>query len=312
VGKYGPDEDDVVEQGGVPLRLPGWARLPGWLPALGWRPSRGAAILGIAGLIVGLAAGYALGYRHLGQAVRPSRATAAGATPSAAAGSAPPDPAASAAGPGAYSSSLGIAGISGLAQTGGTCSVQRGRELQVGVEVINLSGTAVTLGQVRPILPLGGLRPVSQQWAPCGAISASWQAADGGTIVLTRPSTGQVEAAGAAFLPPGGTAWLSVTFQVLVACPRPLPVQFSVRYQENGRTDTAQLPGFPDLGQVTYTGCKGSSLNQLGEARGRSRSTLGLDRTVADRTIDLLCDRLRQQVGRRLLVVQAAARAILG
>jgi len=39
----------------------------------------------------------------------------------------------------------------------------------------------------------------------------------------------------------------------------PLPVQFSVSYQENGRTDTAQPPGFPDLGQVAYTGCKGSS-----------------------------------------------------
>jgi hypothetical protein len=140
--------------------------------------------------------------------------------------------------------------------------VQRGRELQVGVEVINLSRRAVTLGQVRPILPLGGLRPVSQQWAPCGAISSSWQAAYGGTIVFIRASTGEVEAGSAAaatVLPPYGTAWLSVTFRVLVACPRPLPVQFSVSYQENGRTDTAQLPGFPDLGQVTYTGCQGSS-----------------------------------------------------
>jgi hypothetical protein len=171
---YEPDESDVVEQGGAPLRPPRRARRPRWLPALGWRPSRGAAILGIAGLIVGLAAGYALGYRHLGQAVRPSRATAAGAVPSAVAGFAapvypPPPPG----GP-AYASSPGIAELSGLAQTGGACSVQRGRELQVGVEVINLSGTAVTLGQVRPALPLGGLRLVSQQWAPCGALSPSW------------------------------------------------------------------------------------------------------------------------------------------
>jgi hypothetical protein len=256
VGKYGPDEDDVLEHGGAPLRLPGWARLPRWLPTLGWRPSRGAAILGLAGLIVGLTTGYALGYRHLGQAGRLSRATAAGAAPSAAAGSAPSG------GPGAYSSSLGIAGLSGLAQTDGACSVQRGRELQIGVEVINLSGTAVTLGRVRPILPLAGLRPVSQQWAPCGAISSSSQAADGGTIVIIRASTGELQggsAAGAAVLPPFGTAWLSVTFRVLVACPGPLPVRFSVSYQENGRTHTAQLPGFPDLGQVTYTGCKGSS-----------------------------------------------------
>jgi hypothetical protein len=257
-----PDEGDVVEQGGAPPRLPGRARRRRWLPALGWLVSRGGAILGIAGLIAGLAAGYALGYRHPGQAVPPSRATVAGAVPSAEAGFAapvypPPPPG----GP-AYAANPGIVELSGLAQTGGECSVQRGRELQIGVEVINLSATAVTLGQVRPILPLGGLRLVSQQWAPCGALAPSWQAADGGMIVFVKSSTGVVEVgsatpAGAAVLPPNGTAWLSATFRVLVACPSPLPVQFSVGYQENGRTHTAQLAGFLDLGQVAYTGCKG-------------------------------------------------------
>ena len=79
--------------------------------------------------------------------------------PAVAGSAASPGSAASADGPGAYSSSLSIAGVSGLAQTGGACSVQRGRDLQLGVELINLSGTAVTLGQVRSILPLGGLRP---------------------------------------------------------------------------------------------------------------------------------------------------------
>jgi hypothetical protein len=259
VGTYGqgPDEDDVVEHGAAPLRLPGWARRPRWLPALGRRPSRGAAILGIAGLIVGLAAGYALGYRHLGHAVPPPRATAAGTVlPGVARAAAPPGLAASADGPGAYSSSLSIAGLSGLAQIGGACSVQRGRDLQLGVELINLSGKAVTLGQVRSILPLGGLSPVSQQWEPCGAIPASWQATEGGSFVFINSSTGEVETGSSTVLPPNGTAWLSVTFRVLVACPGPLPVQFSVSYQENGRTGTAQLPGFPDLGQVTYTGCK--------------------------------------------------------
>jgi hypothetical protein len=255
----GHDEDDVVEHGSAPLRLPGWARRPRWLPAFGWRPSRGAAILGIAGLVVGLAAGYALGYRHLGQAVAPSRPTAAGAVPSAVTGSAvPPDSAASPGGPGAYSSSLSIAGLSGLAQTGGACSVQRGRDLQLGVELVNLSGTAVTLGKVRSILPLGGMLPISQQWAPCGAISSSWQATEGGSFVFIDASTGKVEAGSSTVLPPYGTAWLSATFRVLVACPGPLPVQFSVGYQENGRTRTAQLPGFPDLTQATYTGCKSS------------------------------------------------------
>jgi hypothetical protein len=44
-----------------------------------------------------------------------------------------------------------------------------------------------------------------------------------------------------------------------VTCPRSLSVQFSVGYRENGRTGTAQLAGFLDLGQVTYTGCNGSA-----------------------------------------------------
>ena len=289
VAMYEPDEDEVVEQGGARPRLPGWARRPQWLPSLGRRPSRAAAILGIAGLTIGLAAGYALGDRHLGQAARPSpatppRATPPGATPPGATppGAIPPGAAAADAVPSAvagfaapvypppppggpaYSSNLGITVLSGLAQTGGACSVQRGRELQVGVEVINLSETAVTLGSVRPILPLGGLRLVSQQWAPCGALSPSWPAADGGMIVFIKSSTGVVEVGSttpgsAAVLPPNGTAWLSATFRVLVACPSPLQVQFSVSYQENGRTDTAHLAGFPDLAQVTYTGCKGSS-----------------------------------------------------
>ena len=67
---HGADEDDVVEQGGPPLRLPEWARRPRWLAGFGGRLSRGAALFGLATLIVGLAAGYALGDRHSGQASR--------------------------------------------------------------------------------------------------------------------------------------------------------------------------------------------------------------------------------------------------
>jgi hypothetical protein len=91
---HGADEDDVVEQGGPPLRLPEWARRPRWLPGFGGRLSRGAALFGLATLIVGLAAGYALGDRHSGQPPRPA--------PSAA--SAPPVP--------------GADDLFGLAQTG--------------------------------------------------------------------------------------------------------------------------------------------------------------------------------------------------
>jgi hypothetical protein len=53
---HGPDEDDVVEQGGRPL-LPEWARRHRWLPSPGGWLSRGAALFALATLIVGLAAG---------------------------------------------------------------------------------------------------------------------------------------------------------------------------------------------------------------------------------------------------------------
>jgi hypothetical protein len=76
VATDGPDEDDVVEQGGPPLRLPDWVRRPRWLPRLGGRLSRGAALFGLATLIVGLAAGYALGNRHSGHPPRSAASSA--------------------------------------------------------------------------------------------------------------------------------------------------------------------------------------------------------------------------------------------
>ena len=261
---YGAGEDDIVEHDGGPLRV----RRPRWLPAPHWRPSRGAAILGAAGLIVGLFAGYALGYG------RPPGTTAGNAAPSAVPASASPSGSpAQAGGFGAYAPAQGIAGFAGtvIDQTAGACSVQHGRELQLGVEVINLSSTTVTLGQVKPILPMGGLRALSQHWAPCDAISSSWLIAGGdGTVTIIR-AAGQSVAPGMPpgatklgdalqgddVVPPGGTAWFSVTFQVLVSCPKPLPVQFSVSYRGNTRQGTARLQGFADLGKVSYTGCAG-------------------------------------------------------
>jgi len=253
----GPGEDDIVEHDGGPLRVPGWAR-PRWLPALSWRPSRGAAILGVAGLIVGLAAGYALGYGRLARSGQPA-GTAAVPGPAIAHATPPTE----SEGFGTYAPALGTAGLAGAAvnQTAGACSVQHGHDVQLGVEVINLSATTVTLGPVKPILPLGGLRAVSQQWAPCDAVSPSWLIAGGDGIVTIVRAPGGTRLGDPLHsddvVPPGGTAWFSVTFQVLVSCPSPLPVQFSVSYQASTGAGTARLPGFPDLGTVSYTGCAG-------------------------------------------------------
>jgi hypothetical protein len=214
---------DVVEQGG--RRFPSL----NWRPP--WRPPRWAAILLAVGLVIGLAAGYAAGYH---QAPRN-----ASATPTASASPASPVPALA---PqivikGTAIQGTGTVFADGLAltQDTGRCSVQAGRELQLGVQVTNSSTEPIGLLAIRTVFPLGGLKVVSQQWAPCGA-------------------TGAVQVP--VILGPGDSTWLSVTVEVLVACPAPLPVQFAVSYTYAGKAATITLPGFVDLGQVTYTGCR--------------------------------------------------------
>jgi hypothetical protein len=201
---------DVVEQGGRHF------------PSLNWRPPRGAAILLAAGLVIGLAAGYAAGYRQA-----PRNASSPAASP----GSASPAPALTTGTP------VPFAGGPALTQATGTCSSQSGRELQLGVQVTNGSAAEIELGLVHAVLPLGGLRVISQQWAPCGALDV-----------------GQVPAA----LGAGNSTWFSLTFQVLDNCPGALPVQFTVDYTTAGASAAASLPGFPDLSQVPYTGCAGA------------------------------------------------------
>jgi hypothetical protein len=215
---------DVVEQGGRRF-FPSL----NWRPP--WRPPRGAAILLAVGLVIGLAAGYAAGYH---QAPRN-----ASASPTASASPAPPVPAPA---PQIVIKGTAIQGTGSvfadglaLTQDTGTCSVESGRELQLGVQVTNTSTEPIVLSRIRTVFPLSGLKVVSQQWAPCGAIGA---------------------VRGPVALEPGDSTWFSVTVQVLVACPAPLPVQFTVNYTYAGQAAIVTLPGFPDLGQVPYTGCR--------------------------------------------------------
>jgi hypothetical protein len=214
---------DVVEQGGRRI-FPSLNR-----PSMNWRPPRGAAILLAVGLIIGLAAGYAAGYRQA-----PRNATALPATTSVHTRWTATAPLQTVIKGAAITGTVLTGGLA-LTQDTGTCSVQSGRELQLGVQVTNRSAEPIGLGRIRTVLPLSGLKVVSQQWAPCGAIGA-----------VQVPDT----------LGPGDSTWLSVTVQVLVACPAPIPVQFAVGYTYAGQAATVNLPGFPDLGQVPYTGCR--------------------------------------------------------
>ena len=198
--------DDVLELGGRRRRVPRW------------RPASATLVPGIVALLAGLAAGYAAGARHAGEHA------------------APPSPSRAAAPAKPFS-----AGGFPLSQSGPRCSVQTGRELQVGLQITNLSPAAVRLRRVEVRLPLGGLKVTSQAWGPCGELPA----ADGAPGSLRPPALGR-----------GASSWFTVTFQVLVRCPQPLPVQFTLDYDQLGRRAAIRLPGFPDLGQVPYSGCR--------------------------------------------------------
>jgi hypothetical protein len=200
------DGDDVLELGGRRRRVPRW-----WLPSA-------ALVPGVVALVAGLAVGYAVGARHFGEhaaAPLPSRAAAPAAPFS--------------------------AGGFPLSQSGLECSVQTGRELQVGLEITNLSAVAVRLRRVEVVLPLGGLKVTTQAWGPCGKLAATDEAS--GRIL--PPTLGR-----------GASSWFTVSFQVLVRCPQSLPVQFTLDYDQQGRPAVIRLPGFPDLGQVPYSGCR--------------------------------------------------------
>jgi hypothetical protein len=125
-----------------------------------------------------------------------------------------------------------------LIDTGNRCAVQLGHALQLGVEVVNQSDRTVALRQIEPVLPLGGLKAVASRWGTCGALPE------------LGPGPGQAAALG-----PGAAGWLTVTFDVMVSCPQPLPVQFKISYVQAGRLVTSEFAGFPDLGQVQYNNC---------------------------------------------------------
>jgi hypothetical protein len=187
----------------------------GRITVLSHRPPLVAVILAAVTLLAGLAVGYAVGQRHVKNAV-----------------AAPRFPVTAPAAPGA----AGAAGA--LGQTDRQCSVQIGHTLQLGVQVTNQSATGVTLRRVQAVLPLaGGLKATGQAWGPCGELLG----ANGGVPDTT--------------LPPGGSTWFTVTFKVLVKCPGAFPVQFTLDYDQLGRAATVNLPGFADLGQVPYASC---------------------------------------------------------
>jgi hypothetical protein len=212
--------DDILEHGNNRPPVPRWL-----LPALRWPatlrrpgdlrwPSRPAAVLLlVAGLVAGLAAGYAAGDRHAGRSAAPLGSIAASQAAEFAAGG------------------------SALGQSGPTCAAQVNGQLQLGMQVTNVSQANMALRWIRAVLPIGGLTAVAQTWEPCG------------TLPLTGDTTPPA-------LSPGASIWFTVTFKVLIRCPEALPVQFTLGYVQSGRRGFVHLQGFSDLGQVPYSGCR--------------------------------------------------------
>jgi hypothetical protein len=128
-----------------------------------------------------------------------------------------------------------LARAEAISGTGDRCSVQQGRRLQLGTEIANRSTEPVTLQYIAAKLPLGGLRATARAWGSCGQLPSAVTA---GRLPLAV----------------GATTWLTMTFDVLVPCPAPLPVLFTVEYAQSGRSGVADVPAFPDLGDVPYRG----------------------------------------------------------
>jgi len=124
-----------------------------------------------------------------------------------------------------------------LSATTRVCSVQpTGKhQLQLGIQVQNGGGAPLQLTDVQGVFPTGELRMVAAAVGQCN--------------VAGVPVAGHWVTAGA-------TAWLRLTVDVHMRCPAPDPVQFQVDYIGGGPPASVTLPGFPDLGNVRYSGCQ--------------------------------------------------------
>jgi hypothetical protein len=203
-GSQAPDpRTDVLELGSSRAPWSGWRRL---------------SIVGLISLalVVGAAGGYLFGTQRTDRKTVTTGPTVVAPAPTPRA--------------------LVSAGAQPPTATGNRCSVQLGDQLQLGIEIVNLSTMGVTLLRADVDLPLHGLRATATAWGSCGQLSA-------------------LDGADPYPLPSGTTAWLRMTFDVLTSCPGPLPVLFSVNYAEANAVNVANLGGFNDLGDVPYTRC---------------------------------------------------------
>jgi hypothetical protein len=131
--------------------------------------------------------------------------------------------------------------------TGAQCAVQIRADLQLGVEIQNISNFAITLDRIIPDFPMGGMSGISTAIGVCGAL----------------PNLNQSSS-----LLPAAKAWINATVAVRSGCPEALPVWFKVDYSRAGKPGKAVIQGFSDLGPVSYRDC---ATNRLGLWSGQGK-----------------------------------------
>ncbi|HST85367.1 MAG TPA: hypothetical protein VLL08_26745 [Kineosporiaceae bacterium] len=116
-------------------------------------------------------------------------------------------------------------------------AVTDGRKaLAVSFNLVNLSDTAVTVMDVEPRLPLGGLRPSGPNTAG-GTCEHPGRRAPGGLLF------------------PGDTQLITMRFRLPKKCPQAYPVQARVALRVNQMVGMTTVPVYNDLGAVVFDSC---------------------------------------------------------
>jgi hypothetical protein len=125
-------------------------------------------------------------------------------------------------------------------QLGRICpAVTDGRTtLIVSFNLVNVSTTPITVMDVRPVMPIGGLRPRGPNTA-------------GGTC--EHPGS---EAPGG-LLAPGATQLVTMRFRLPEDCPQAFPVEVRIRLRVHQMVGTTTVPVHSELGSINFDSCPG-------------------------------------------------------
>jgi hypothetical protein len=110
------------------------------------------------------------------------------------------------------------------------------RTLALSFTLVNISSKDVTLIDVTPQLPIGGLRPLRPNTAG-GTCEHPGREAPGGLLI------------------PGATQLITMRFRLPEECPQPFPVQARVKLRANHMVGTTTVGIYSDLGAIDFDTC---------------------------------------------------------